>query len=559
MISRRKFIKSALASSAALQLSACVITTDRQHINAAQAFKKANKPNSERGVISHQYQVNVLDYGAKGDGITLDTHAIQQAIDTAATAGGGIVIIPQGRYLIGSLYFKSNVALKLNKGALLLGSISIYHYLRDNKINALISADGCHNIAIFGEGEIDGRGRELALAIDYLLPAGERLDENYNERRRRPRGRPELLFIANSNGIKLYDIVIKNSASWVQHFKSSENITIDNISVQSDSYWNNDGIDINDCRKVSITNCYVNAADDAICLKSKSKGSFFNEDVYIANCLLRSSSNGVKFGTESQGGFKNIRVENITVYDTYRAAIALETVDGAIMENVTVDNITARNVGCAIFVRLGQRNKDVAESTPVGTIRNIQISNIYAEVAFGRADSDYDVRGPALNKFFNPIPASICGLPEAHIEDIKLENITISYPGRGNTGIAYVPLEQLFLVPEERAGYPEYTMFGELPAWGLYVRHVSGLNINNITLTARHPDFRPAFVFDDVNTLTLSAANVNEKLPRKALTLPLQQQPVTKIKQHIILHNVTGDVITKCVLSDGSILKAVKV
>lgn len=525
MIHRRTFVKSLAASAVLMKVAACSSLSGNQKKNFEHLFDQNRRPTLDRAPLIPRNDFNVLRYGAVADGITLNTKAIQKAINLAAkNTDGGRVVIPSGRYLCGALFIPSNVELHVEEGAILLGSTNVTDYEVDGELHHFINAKGSWNIALTGKGTIDGQGRELVLNIDFLHHAGDRIDPNYNVRRRRPRGRPETISFHHCRNVKIYDITIKNSASWVQHYAGCFDLTIDNIKVQSDTYWNNDGIDINNCKKVRITRSFVNAADDAICLKSNVGDDFYNEDIYIADCVLRSSSNGLKFGTESKGGFKNVEINNIKVFDTYRSAIAIESVDGAILENINISNVEAVNVGNAIFMRLGQRNMKVAKNTPVGTLQNIKIKDVSAKISYLRADAEYEVRGPALNKFFNPIPASIVGLPDAHIENVELENINISYPGRGNKGIAYVPLQQLFLVPQEREGYPEFTMFGELPSWGLFVRHVSGLTLKNINITARNSDFRPAFVFDDVKDVQLLAPKIKTK----------------GANEQIVLHNVSN-------------------
>ena len=141
-----------------------------------------------------------------------------------------------------------------------------------------------------------------------------------------------------------------------RHYDQCENIIIDSVRTDSDAYWNNDGIDIQDCKNVRITNCFVNSADDGICLKSQSP-EHYCDNIYIANCTVRSSASAIKFGTVSHGGFKNVTIENIKVYDTFRSAVAIECVDGGTLENVLVDNVQAVNTGNAIFIRLGKRNQ----------------------------------------------------------------------------------------------------------------------------------------------------------------------------------------------------------
>lgn len=445
----------------------------------------------------------VTSFGAIGDGKTLNTKAIQKAIDAANKNKGGRVIFSKGRFLSGSIVLKNGVELFFEEGAILLGSTNPEDYPKYEGIRALIIANEAKNIAVNGKGSIDGQGRELALAIDSLHHTGVRIDPKYNYRRMRPEdGRGKLISFVKCDSITMINITLKDSPGWVQCFTNCKNIVIDAMKVNSTAYWNNDGIDIDGCENVRITNCNVNAADDGICLKSETPG-LQNNNIYIANCKIRSSANAVKFGTGSYGSFKNVTIENIEVYDTFRSAIAIESVDGAEIENIKVSNITAVNTGNAILIRLGHRNGDKP-----GYIKNVSIKNVKVQVPFGRPDIDYDMRGPEVDYFHNPFPASIAGIPGHLIENVTLENIEITYPGRASKGMAYNPLSRLKDVKENINGYPEFTMFGELPSWGFYVRHVNGIEMKNIKLILEKEDFRPAFVFDDVKNLTMKAIDI---------------------------------------------------
>ena len=453
--------------------------------------------------VSAQKVFDIKKYGAVGDGKTLNTKAIQKAIDAANKNKGGRVVFSKGKFLSGSIYLKSGVELFFEEGAILLGSTNPDDYPKYEGIRALILANGSKNIAVNGKGIIDGQGRELALAIDSLHHTGVRIDPKYNYRRMRPEdGRGKLISFVKCDSITMINITLKNSSGWVQCFTECKNIVIDAMTVNSTAYWNNDGIDVNGCENVRITNCNVNAADDGICLKSESPG-LQNNTIYIANCRIRSSANAVKLGTGSYGSFKNVTIENIEVYDTFRSAIAIESVDGAEIENIKVSNITAVNTGNAIFIRLGHRNGEKP-----GYIKNVSIKNVKVQVPFGRPDIDYDLRGPEVDYFHNPFPASIAGIPGHLIENVVLENIEIMYPGRASKGMAYHPLSRLKDVKENVNGYPEFSMFGELPSWGFYVRHVNGIEMKNIKLILEKEDFRPAFVFDDVKNLTMKAIDI---------------------------------------------------
>lgn len=459
---------------------------------------------------------NVVSFGAVPDGKTLNTAAIQAAIDQAHADGQGRVIVPAGRFLSGSVVLKSGVDFHLEKNAVLLGSTHPEDYIQLHNntcvgYKALVLAYGSENIAISGKGVLDGQGARLARNIDSLFYIGKIDTVAYELQERRPKWflRPQVIQFMNCKNISVTDVTVKNSACWVQTYVLCENLTIDKIRVESDAFWNNDGIDIVDCRKVRITDCYINSADDGICLKSYLGYIYYThpsiqycDSIYIANCTVRSSACAVKFGTASFGGFKNVVIENIKVFDTFRSAIAVEMVHGGILENILVDNIHATNTGNAIFVRLGQQHRQP------GILRNVVIRNMKVEVPFERCDYAYEIRGPELPFFHNVFPASITGLPGYPVQNILLENIEITYPGRGNRAYANMPISRLAEVPEQKALYPEFSMFGELPAWGLYVRHVDGLTMRNIKVKIKAPDYRPAFVLDDVKALELQAIEV---------------------------------------------------
>ncbi|WP_430455454.1 glycoside hydrolase family 28 protein [Rheinheimera sp.] len=509
MISRRQFMQGSVAALAATPLLADAF------VHQLAAYEQRYDQQRKAARLTQRAEP-VLDFSSfqpHGDGVRKDTAALQAAVDAAAAKGGARILIPAGTYLIGAVQLKTAVTLELAAGATLLGSVDIADYYIPGadgslSLQALLYAEHAKAIRLCGSGTIDGRGRELSLNINDLHHSGARVEPDFNYWRNRSNRRPSVIAFHHCQQLEIVDITVKNGASWVQHYAGCDDLRIENIKVHSDCYWNNDGIDINDCKKVRVRGCFINSADDAICLKSTTGPGHFNDDIEISDCVLRSSANGVKFGTESQGGFRHVRIRNITVFDTYRAAIALETVDGAFLEDVEVDGVTANNVGCGLFIRLGQRNMQVAADTPPGRLQQVRIRNLRAEIAFGRADQGYEMRGPGLNAFYNPIPASISGLSDACASDIVLENIDMVYPGRANRGQAYRPYHQLFLVPQERAAYPEYSMFGELPAYGLFVRHVRGLVLKNVRLSSLEADFRPALVLDDVIGLTLDQVHL---------------------------------------------------
>lgn len=438
-----------------------------------------------------------------GDGKTLNTSAIQTAIDKLSRKGGGKLTLLQGKYLTGAIQLKSGVELHLEAGAELLGSTDPKDYYqlqvggegdvvrKDNSKYGLILAQGAKNIRLTGYGTINGRGRELALTIDSLCKAGILKDEHYSTRLHRPSEimRPKLFFFSECDGVEITHLTLRESACWGLSFDQCRNMKLDNLTVLNRAYWNNDGIDLTDCADVEVANCYINAADDGICLKSYHLRGV-SENIHIHDCHIESSASAVKFGTASWGAFRDIKITNIDVLNTFRSCIAIESVDGARIENILVDGMKARNTGNAIFVKLGNRAGD-----GTGYIRDVTLKNFDVELAAGRPDGDYDIRGPEVSYFHNPFPSSITGYPGHPVQGVVLDSIRIVAPGNASKGMAYVRVDE---VPENEKNYPEFTMFGELPTWGFFFRHVDGLTLRNVDLVYVRKDFRSPIVKDDV-------------------------------------------------------------
>lgn len=446
------------------------------------------------------------------DGKTVNTAAIQRAIDDLSRRGGGTLVIQPGEYVTGTIEMKSNTELHLERGATLLGSLNPLDYIditqqgddRSNpaKFNylslALIEAHQATNIRLTGEGTIDARGCEVALAIDSLHKKGVRCDPNYVERLHRPCEalRPNLFTINGCNGIEVSGLRLRNAACWGLVFFRCQNLKIERVDVLNRAYWNNDGIDIVDCHHVVIRDSHVDAADDGICLKSD-KLDDTNDDIQVYNCAIESSASAIKFGTNSAGGFQNITIRDIKVSNTFRSAVAIEAVDGAVVRNVLIENIHALNTGNPIFIRLGKRHADRRASV----IDGVTIRNMVCEVPFERPDVGYKLRGPITNTMRNPMPSSIVGGPGEKVRNVLIENVTLIYPGGADKGLRYLTKAELSQIPEQTARYPEFDMFGELPCYGFYVRHADGIKFSNVNLLLRQDDFRPAFVLDDATNI----------------------------------------------------------
>ncbi len=427
---------------------------------------------------------SVKDFGAVGDGKTKDTAAIQKAVDAAHDAGGGSVVFPPGTYLTGTIYLKSRVRLHIGQAVTLLGSPDSADYpanrcafrsYSDKYVQqALIWGENLHDIAITGRGAIDGQG-----AAFKGLPWRER---------------PYVIRLISCRNILVEDVTLRNSAMWMQHYLNCDFVTIRAVQVYNHCAANNDMIDIDCCRDVVITDCFADSDDDALTLKSTADRP--SENITIANCVLSSHCNAIKMGTESNGGFKNVTITNCTIrpsrHPTHRAGraeglagIALEVVDGGSLDRVTISNITVLGQTAPLFIRLGNRARPFKKDMPkpgVGTLRNVVISNIVATDA-------------------TRIGCSITGQPGHPVQNVTLSNIKLRFAGGGTAADA------LRAIPELPRKYPECTMFGVLPAYGLYCRHVDGLTLRDVDVRCDKPDGRPALVCDDVQNLQLDHFN----------------------------------------------------
>jgi len=489
--------------------------------------------------ISQKKDFVITDYGAISDGVTDNVKAIQHAIDEANINGGGRVVVPRGRFLTGVIHLKSNVELFVHEEAVLLASTNRADYGPSQRASAWIVANDANNISITGKGTIDGQCALLIQDIYKKLIAGDLYDsewKQYNDwHQRRPSesNRPRMIDFRNCDGVTIKNIHLQNGTSWIQDYKNCTNLIMDSVHVFSNTFLNNDGIDVVDCKNAKITNCIINAADDGICLKSEDRNRRC-ENIYVANCKVRSSASAVKLGTASRGGFKNIVIKNIEVYNTFRSAIAIESVDGGMLENVTVQHIRGVNTGNAIFIRLGHRNKD----SVISQLRNVFINDVTVEVPKNKPDKGYPMNGPELrvpskkedttvqypndtapwDHFsidtssalipHNVFPSSVTGIPGHSVENVVLQNITIIYDGGGDKSLADFPLDSFNKIPESITDYPEFSMFGELPTWGLYIRHVKGITLKNIKLVNKKKDYRTALLVDGTQKADLQNLSV---------------------------------------------------
>jgi hypothetical protein len=461
-------------------------------------------------------QYPITKYGAVADGKTDNTKAIQKAINTAAENGGGMVQVPAGKFVTGVIYLKSNINLHFEKGGALLATINRIDY-GPEKASALIVADNAQHVSVTGNGTIDGRGDALLKDIYRMLRAGTLKDDEWqvynpwHQMRPEENNRPHLIDFTNCKDVTVTDMTIQDGLCWIQDYRNCTDMVFDNIKVLSNTFWNNDGIDLVDCRNVKVTNSFFNVADDGVCLKSSDPNGYC-ENIEVANCRIRSSASAFKMGTASFGGFRKIKVHDIEVYDTFRSAIAIETVDGGLIEDIDIRNVNAKNTGNAIFIRLGQRNKKAAP----GILRRVYIGNVKAQVPAGKPDAGYPMNGPDLKFKHHVFPSGIDGIKGYNVQDVTLENIDIAYEGTAKIDYSKFDVSKLDTIPEVISNYPEFSMFGELPAWGFYVRHAEGISFKNINLSYQKNDLRAACIFDDVKQLSIDGLSIN-----KAQTIPV--------------------------------------
>ncbi len=438
--------------------------------------------------------VNIADCGAMNDGKTLCTKAIQTAIDRCASAGGGTVYFPPGKWLTGTLWLKSHVTLQLDAGCVLVGStnqadypqykVRIRSYTDNYVCQSLLAGEDLENVAICGRGTIDGSG--AAYHWTHYLD------------------RPYLIRLAGCRDVVVSGIHLRNSGMWMQHYLACDYVRIQNVTVWNHVTYNNDGLDIDGCQHVIVSGCMIDSGDDALCLKSTFDRAC--KDIAISNCVLSSHCNAIKMGTESNGGFQNISISNCTICtsrdtkSTYGirkglAGIALEMVDGGRLERIAISNIVIDGVTVPIFMRLGNRARPFKKgmaSPGVGTFRQVTLNNIVA--------TD-----------MSNIGCSITGLAGHPVQDVTLSNIQLSFAGGGTRQQAVRP------IPELERAYPEGRMFGVLPAYGFYCRHVAGLTLRNIRLQTVKPDRRPAIVMDDVKNARLDALEATSTADTRAV------------------------------------------
>jgi polygalacturonase len=462
-------------------------------------------------------RVDVRRFGARGDGATIDTPAFNRAIDHAAARGGGTVFVPAGRYACYTIRLRSKVTLHLDAGAVILAAAPSgttgYDEAEPNPAgrdyqdsghshwrNSLIWGEGLTDIAITGQGLIWGKGLGRGDGKDDWLkdPSG-------------PGTGNKAIALKNCRNVLLRDFRMLEGGWFAILATGVDNLVIDNLLIDT----NRDGMDIDCCRNVRISRCTVNSPwDDGIWPKSSyALGEpRITENLTISDCFVTGNyevgsvldgswrrmpaafapriHGRIKFGTESNGGFRNIAITNCIFQES--RGLAFETVDGAMIEDVVVGNITMRGiVDAPLFIRLGRRMRGPA-GRPVGSIRRIAIHDLVSSGA-------------------NLLPSVIAGLADHPIEDIRITDSVFHHIGGAPAAMAALA------PPENALGYPEATMFGDLPATGLFARHVRGLTLGRCEIAVATPDPRPAIRLEDVGRVDVTGLHAPMDVPAFAL------------------------------------------
>lgn len=440
----------------------------------------------------------VTDFGAKGDGKTNNTAAIQKAIDKAGQ-NGGTVVVPEGIFISGTVKLKSNITFEIQRNAVLKGITDRAAYpslpIESPMLtpsgpwgHALIYASKLENITITGEGTIDGSGGDPIF------------DTKQNENVMRP----FVLLIVGCKNVKVSELSLINSAMWMQRYIACDFLKITGINVFNHCNANNDGLDIDDCHEVIVSDCVIDADDDALCFKSE--GARGVKNAVVTNCILASHASAFKMGTGSVGGFESIQFSN-TVIRQSRATnlvhifkqksgltgIDIASTDGALVKDINISNVSIDSLETPIFLRLGNRMGRKYAPKP-GVFEDVHFSQITI-------------------KNGGPITSAITGFPGNYIKDVSFRDVFIEHLGGG------AAKDTSLQVPENSNIYPGSRMFNKkrLPATAFYVRHVKNIQFNNVQVKFKSADVRPAFVLDDVEDAEISHLKYPASTPTQVI------------------------------------------
>lgn len=433
-------------------------------------------------------EYNVLDFGAKGDGVTKDTKAVQAAIDMCTKEGGGKVIIPGGKnVVVGTIFLKDFVTLYIENGGVLLGSPDIADYPTGTHKNTyknethmdkcLIFANEAKSFAIDGYGTIDGNG----------------YTKNFNGKT----GRPMLIRFLNCNNIHLRNVTIQNPAAWTSAWLYCNEIVVDGIKIHSRSNNNGDGLDFDGCTNVRVSNCSFDNSDDSICLQTSNPDKPC-KDIVISNCIFETKWGGMRIGLASRGDFDRVCVTNCTFKNIKDSGLKIQMNEGGEMKNMSFTNLVMSNVPRPIFMTFCQQRAGVdtpMEMAPMKSMHNFIFSNIIVD------NSELDKN----SAFF------ITGLPGHDIGNIILKDIQFTVSGGGTKEDADKKEIKEYTLDVLKEWWPEFSLVGTLPASGFYLRHVKGLTVDNVHIFTVAADARKPVIMSDVKSLNVSDVFCNYK------------------------------------------------
>ena len=421
---------------------------------------------------------DVRRFGAIGDGETVNTRALQAAIDQCFAAGGGTVLVADGRYVTGTLYLKSGICLRVEPGAVILGSTHIADYATDTDRTmyrgepymdrCLIFAKDARNIRLEGGGSIDGQGQSFPEPGDLN------------------RNRPKMIRLLNCSHIRVHDITLQWPASWTSEWRYCDDLAFDNVTIMSRGISNGDGLDFDGCTNVRVTNGKFNCGDDCVCLQT----SLTNKpckNVFIADCSFSGRWAGIRIGLLSRGNFEDVTMTNCTFNNHNDSGLKIQMNEGAEMKNMVFTHLTMTNVPRPLFLTFCQKNAWVdapgSELPPMKSVRNLQFDHITVDDKTGAKNSGF----------------VIIGRPGHPVENLTFSDIRAVFPGGGTAEDATNNVAEL--TPENLANrWPEIgSLRKTIPARGLFARHVKGITLHNIDFSTVAPDARPDVVFSDVS------------------------------------------------------------
>jgi hypothetical protein len=476
----------------------------------------------------HAAEPKVFDitaYGAKSDGQTLNTAAIQKAIDACHASGGGTVLVPRGVFVSGSLRLKSKVTLRLERDAILRGSPDIADYTVETaelhwggfwKFAAsqwrqcLVYAEDAEEIGIEGPGTIDGQGgRERKVFPNAKDPR-----------------RPMLVRLVGCRKVTVREVNLLDPASFTTFFVRSEDIHIERVTIRSRNSTNGDGLDFDGCKRVRIQDCDIDAGDDGIGPKVFHP-DWPNEDFEISGCRITSRWHAIRVGAESIAPIRRLAVRDC-VFTRCQGGIKIEASEGALFEDLSFSRIEMKQV-CQPIMVLASRFPFSAHNRsarpPAGRIRKVRFSDIRAIAAI-REDVSMKAKGGKKDPFQRPCSA-VVSRPGSHIEDVSFTNIDLTFPGGGTTEEASrLDVGELL----ESTDYMKWAVpfDGEVPASALYLRHVKGVRLENVRFSVEKPDARAFIAGDDVEGLTLNGVVGHAPAPVPGLAKLADAKDVTE-------------------------------